>query len=92
MSELSDDERNLLRYYAATERIIHGPVRGAVHQHLLLKATLKNGESIPGARRSWSPRPVGKPCATGHKPRAAKTGLAGRSRLPRVSARSASRS
>jgi hypothetical protein len=35
MSELSDDERNLLRYYAATERIIHGPVRGAVHQHLL---------------------------------------------------------
>jgi hypothetical protein len=35
MSELSDDERNLLRYYAETERIIHGPVRGAVHQHLL---------------------------------------------------------
>jgi hypothetical protein len=25
----------LLRYYAETERIIHGPVRGAVHQHLL---------------------------------------------------------
>jgi hypothetical protein len=35
MSELSDDERKLLRYYAATERIIHGPVRSAVHQHLL---------------------------------------------------------
>ena len=35
MNKLSDDERNLLRYYAETERIIHGPVRGAVHQHLL---------------------------------------------------------
>ena len=35
MSELSDDERNLLRYYAETERIIHGPVRGGLHQHLL---------------------------------------------------------
>jgi hypothetical protein len=35
MSKLTDDERNLLRYYAETERIIHGPVRGAVHQHLL---------------------------------------------------------
>jgi hypothetical protein len=34
MRELSDDERNLLGYYAETERIIHGPVR-AVHQHLL---------------------------------------------------------
>jgi hypothetical protein len=34
-SELSDDERKLLRYYAETERTIHGPVRGAVHQHLL---------------------------------------------------------
>ena len=34
-SELSDDERKLLRYYAETERIIHRPVRGAVHQHLL---------------------------------------------------------
>jgi hypothetical protein len=32
---LSDDGRNLLRYYAHTERIIHGPERGAVHQHLL---------------------------------------------------------
>jgi hypothetical protein len=31
----SGDERNLLRYYADTERVIHGPVRGAVHQHLL---------------------------------------------------------
>ena len=35
MSELSDDERNLLRYYGETERILHGPARGAVHQHLL---------------------------------------------------------
>jgi hypothetical protein len=25
-SKLSDDERKLLRYYAETERIIHGPV------------------------------------------------------------------
>src|SRR5262249_7878195 len=28
MSKLSDDERNLLRYYAETERILHGPVLG----------------------------------------------------------------
>jgi hypothetical protein len=35
MNQLSDDERNLLRYYAETERILHGPVRGEVHQHLL---------------------------------------------------------
>ena len=35
MNGLSHDERNLLRYYAETERILHGPVRGAVHQHLL---------------------------------------------------------
>jgi hypothetical protein len=35
MSELSDDERNLLRYYAETERIVHGPARGAIRQHLL---------------------------------------------------------
>jgi hypothetical protein len=35
MNELSDDERNLLRYYAETERMIHGPVRRAVYQHLL---------------------------------------------------------
>jgi hypothetical protein len=35
LNELSDDERHLLRCYAETERIIHGPVRGAVHQHLL---------------------------------------------------------
>jgi hypothetical protein len=35
MNKLSGDERNLLRYYAETERIIHGPVRGAVHQYLL---------------------------------------------------------
>jgi hypothetical protein len=35
MNKISDDERNLLRYYAETERILHGPMRGAVHQHLL---------------------------------------------------------
>ena len=35
MPELSDDERNLLRYYAESERIIHGLGRGAVHEHLL---------------------------------------------------------
>jgi hypothetical protein len=35
MHELSDDERNLLRYDAETERILHGPVRGAVHLHLV---------------------------------------------------------
>jgi hypothetical protein len=34
MNKLSDDERNLLRYYAETERVIQGPGRGAVHQHL----------------------------------------------------------
>ena len=27
MNDLSDDEHNLLRYYAETERIIHGLVR-----------------------------------------------------------------
>jgi hypothetical protein len=35
MNELSNQERNLLRYYAETERIIHGRERGAVHLHLL---------------------------------------------------------
>jgi len=35
MSKLSNDERNLLRYYAETERTIHGSARGAVHRHLL---------------------------------------------------------
>jgi hypothetical protein len=43
MHELSDDERNLLRYYAETERIIHGPVQGTVHQHLLGMDTSKKG-------------------------------------------------
>jgi hypothetical protein len=32
MNKLSDDERNPLRYYAETERIIHGPVRGTIIQ------------------------------------------------------------
>jgi hypothetical protein len=35
MSKLSTDERNLLRYYAERARILHGPGRGVVHQHLL---------------------------------------------------------
>ena len=35
MNKLSGGERNLLRYYAETERMLHGPERGAVHQHLL---------------------------------------------------------
>jgi hypothetical protein len=35
MSKLSTDERNLLRYYAETPRILHGAGRGVVHQHLL---------------------------------------------------------
>jgi hypothetical protein len=35
MSKLSTDERNLLRYYAETARILHGAGRGVVHQHLL---------------------------------------------------------
>jgi hypothetical protein len=35
MSKLSTDERNLLRYYAETARILHGSGRGVVHQHLL---------------------------------------------------------
>jgi hypothetical protein len=33
MPELSDNECNLLRYYAETEHILHGNERGAVHQH-----------------------------------------------------------
>ena len=35
MDRLSDDERNLLRYYAEADRVIHGPRRGVLHQHLL---------------------------------------------------------
>jgi hypothetical protein len=35
MNKLSDDERNLLKYYAGTERILHRPARGEVHLHLL---------------------------------------------------------
>lgn len=35
MSKLLSDERSLLRYYAESERLLHGPERGAVHQHLL---------------------------------------------------------
>jgi hypothetical protein len=35
VSKVLSDERNLLRYYAETQRIIHGSERGAVHQHLL---------------------------------------------------------
>jgi len=35
MKRLSTQERNLLRYYAEGERVIHGRGRGAVHLHLL---------------------------------------------------------
>jgi len=35
MNKLSGGERNLLRYYAETERILRGKERGAAHQHLL---------------------------------------------------------
>jgi hypothetical protein len=35
MPELSDHERNLLRYCAESERIIHGLERSTAHQHLL---------------------------------------------------------
>ena len=35
VSKLSTDERNLLRYYAETARVLHGSGRGVVHQHLL---------------------------------------------------------
>jgi hypothetical protein len=35
VSKLLSDERNLLRYYAEAQRILHGAERGAVHQHLL---------------------------------------------------------
>jgi hypothetical protein len=41
MSKLLSDERSLLRYYAETERIIHGPERGAVHQHLLRRGFIQ---------------------------------------------------
>ena len=50
MNKLSDDERNLLRYYAETERIIHGPVRGAVHQHLLGMGYIEGRTLKPAAR------------------------------------------
>jgi hypothetical protein len=35
MSKLSTDERNLLRYYTETARVLHGSDRGVVH-HLLI--------------------------------------------------------
>ena len=35
MNKLSGGERNLLRYYAETERILRGKERGVAHQHLL---------------------------------------------------------
>ena len=35
MNKLSGGERNLLRYYAETERILRGEERGVAHQHLL---------------------------------------------------------
>jgi hypothetical protein len=41
MSELSDDERNLLRYQAEIGRIIHVPVRGAFYRHPLSRGYIK---------------------------------------------------
>jgi hypothetical protein len=35
MSKLSTDERNSLRYYAESARVLHGSGRDVVHQHLL---------------------------------------------------------
>jgi hypothetical protein len=35
MRELSNDERNLLRHYAEQDRLVRGPQRTPVHQHLL---------------------------------------------------------
>jgi hypothetical protein len=48
MNKLSDDERNLLRYYAETERILHGPVRGDVHQHLVRSGHIEERTVNPG--------------------------------------------
>ena len=45
MPELSDDERNLLRYTAESERIIHGLGRGAVHEHLLRMGYIEEEQS-----------------------------------------------
>jgi hypothetical protein len=59
MNKLSDDERNPLRYYAETERIIHGPVRGTIIQRPVRGpfaitysawVTSKNGQSIHEAQ------------------------------------------
>jgi hypothetical protein len=47
MSVLSDDERNLLRYYAETEREV------ALTSTCSTAATMKNGQSILGARGLW---------------------------------------
>ena len=41
MSELSDDERNLLRHQAEIGRIIHVPVRGAFYRHPLSRGYIK---------------------------------------------------
>jgi hypothetical protein len=35
MRELTNDERNLLRHYAEQDRLIRGPQRTPIHQHLL---------------------------------------------------------
>jgi hypothetical protein len=48
MNELSDDERNLLRYYAESERILHGPARGEVHLHLLRSRYIEERTVNPG--------------------------------------------
>jgi hypothetical protein len=48
VNELSDDERNLLRYYAESERILHGPARGEVHLHLLRSGYIEGRTVNPG--------------------------------------------
>jgi hypothetical protein len=53
MNKLSGGERNLLRYYAETERILHGAERGAAHQHLLLTAVAaRQFELVSDLRRA----------------------------------------
>jgi hypothetical protein len=70
MNVLSDEERNLLRYYAETGRIIHGP--GTLHQHLLRIALAEDNvarveaaKETYGFRMEWSRSPLGRPALFG---------------------------
>ena len=59
MNDLSDDKRNLLRYYAETERIIHEPVlRCRSSAPAPQRRHLREGRSIAEARWLWRSRPV----------------------------------